>query len=878
MIRPIFGDIVRKAVVTFVLAGVAGTLASLLLRRAVSVEAVFQAAMGAGTLSGVTTVILLRVYRSYDSARANAIKAGVHTLLPAINVLVPWGAGVAAGLFAAAVTYYWRPVRELLRTDPIVAKAIADDRELMASSISPTEPLPGLSSDRLVRLALDSPQVNDAGLSPDETDRVQAEVAKTISAHDFQLDESTVRCHKEFVAAKAVFVQQAGAPLGTAAPTAFKWISLACGWLLLTTAATRWLAAGINLDWQRVIFLAITTLVFSYLVVQSERNGFPDLGPVVPVVFFGAVVGSYAVTWAAALPATELRTAAVTSGLITVLAGLLWRWTKPWEATTRKLESDDVEDWPQDDSPARQEVVAAHERWLRHLRQHDLAPVVDAALRTIAPASYDTSLRDASVRQLGDITRLPQFVPTGTSRRLNRMLDTMTSAAIGVSGPRGAGKSTVLRVLGDKDLRTGSPHLGLVVPAPTSYDSREFLVHLFTKLCEAIAPAPEPDRRRRWPWLVAVLGLAVIAAAAAWPQLVEATRWIRGNLRTTALATGGILVVAAVAAMRRPKPDTSIGQQARGHLRMLRYLETQTVTHTGQAKLGVDVGRQHARQRAEIVRSYPQLVDEFRTFLGRVAEHLRDEDEHARVIICIDELDKIGTAEHAERFLNDIKAIFRVHGSFFLVSVSEDAMTTYSRRDLAVRTTFDTAFDDVVRVERFTLGDTRALLVQQVIRMPEPFVWFCHCLSGGLPRDLGRVVRKLYETVATQDTRELPGLVRSLVEEDVHAVAHGQLMRVGEGAKPELLAWIAGIKALPPVPAALRDHCTRSPGGELADQCCAHLRYAAAMLTTFADELPATIDRFRTAPQLFEHLARARADLAVDPALSGLAVDAFEAR
>jgi hypothetical protein len=783
---------------------------------------------------------------------------------------------VAAGLFAAAVTYYWRPVRELLRTDPVVTKVIADGLERMAIGLP--EPLPGLSVDRLVRLALDSPQVNDAGLSPEEMDRVQAEVAKTISADDFGLDESTVRYHKEFVAAKTVFVRQASAPLGTAVPMAFKWISLACGWLLLATAATRWLAAGIDLGSQRVIFIVVTALVFTFMVVQSEQLDFEDAGPVVAVTLFCALLGTYAIRWAVALPATEFRTVAVAGGAISVLCGLLWRWTRPWAATTRQLESDDVEDWPQDDSPARQEVVAAHGRWLRHLRQHDLAPVVDAALRTIAPASYDTSLRDASVRQLGDITRLPQSVPTGTSSRLDWMLHTMTSAAIGVSGPRGAGKSIVLRVLGDKDLRTGSPHLGLVVPAPTSYDSREFLVHLFTKLCEAIAPAPEPDRRRRWPWLVAVLGLAVIAAAAAWPQLVEAARWIRGNLRSTALATGGILVVAAVAAMRRPKPDTSIGQQARGHLRTLRYLETQTVTHSGQAKLGVDVGRQHARQRAEIVRSYPQLVDEFRTFLGQVAERLLDEDEQARVIICIDELDKIGTAEQAERFLNDIKAIFRVPGPLFLVSVSEDAMTTFSRRDLAVRATFDTAFDDVVRVERFTLGDTRALLVQQVIRMPEPFVWFCHCLSGGLPRDLGRVVRKLYETVATQNTRELTELVRSLVEEDVQAVAHAQLMRVGEGAKPELLAWIAGIKALPPVPATLRDHCTRSPGGELADQCCAHLRYAAAMLTTFADELPATIDRFRTAPQPFEHLARARADLAVDPALSGLAVDAFEAR
>jgi hypothetical protein len=61
----------------------------------------------------------------------------------------------------------------------------------------------------------------------------------------------------------------------------------------------------------------------------------------------------------------------------------------------------------------------------------------------------------------------------------------------------------------------------------------------------------------------------------------------------------------------------------------------------------------------------------------------------------------------------------------------------------------------------------------------------------------------------------------------------------------------------------------------LVNQCRAHLHYAATVHAAFGDLLPKTIEHLRGAEADVEHLARARAELSVDPVLSWRAVDDF---
>ena len=87
----------------------------------------------------------------------------------------------------------------------------------------------------------------------------------------------------------------------------------------------------------------------------------------------------------------------------------------------------------------------------------------------------------------------PDFrVDTAGSRRLIEKLDAMPSGGnFGIAGPRGSGKTSVLNAICDgrlairelQETPSGSP-LRVLVSAPVEFSSREFLLHLFSEICQ----------------------------------------------------------------------------------------------------------------------------------------------------------------------------------------------------------------------------------------------------------------------------------------------------------------------------------------------------------------------------------------------------------
>ncbi len=114
-------------------------------------------------------------------------------------------------------------------------------------------------------------------------------------------------------------------------------------------------------------------------------------------------------------------------------------------------------------------------------------------------------------------------------------------------------------------------------------------------------------------------------------------------------------------------------------------------------------------------------------------------------MIAIDELDKMESEDSAREFLNNVKGVFGVKGCYYLVSVSEDAMSAFERRGLPIRDVFDSSFDAIQRVGYLTLEESRTVLAGRLTGLPVPFQSLCHALSAGLPRDLIRVTRELVQ-------------------------------------------------------------------------------------------------------------------------------------
>jgi hypothetical protein len=404
------------------------------------------------------------------------------------------------------------------------------------------------------------------------------------------------------------------------------------------------------------------------------------------------------------------------------------------------------------------------------------------------------------------------------------MLEDMPGGSIGIAGPRGAGKSTLIWSLcrGAISNLKGRPLFAMMTSAPVKYDGREFILHLFSSLCSLILGGPGAEdfspldrdsqdppnltwRRlsRRLiltaPWL-AVLGILLIlgglllafelakvreaphgqnlftlvapsptpAAQAnptpgpSWSEILKASDVKPAPLLflgLICLAFAIILLIALVLDMNRKtlrEPDAipaatdlaiervgrDIAKKASQLIREIRFQQSYSSGWSGALKvpIGIEGSVNAAMSLAERQRSLPEVVDAYRDFVKSLAA------KHA-VLIGIDELDKLESDETAQQFLNEIKSIFGLDHCYYLISVSENAISSFERRGLPFRDAFDSAFDSIIYVDYLSLDSAKRLLKRRVIGLEVPFMCLCYCLSGGLARDLIRSCRDMIERV-----------------------------------------------------------------------------------------------------------------------------------
>lgn len=486
---------------------------------------------------------------------------------------------------------------------------------------------------------------------------------------------------------------------------------------------------------------------------------------------------------------------------------------------------------------------------------------------------------------LSEVTNDDNRVATDVQRRLMHVLSNLSGASIGVSGPRGVGKSTLLTALcGSNQTINGGPAIAICTSAPVEYEGREFLLHLFSSLCRQVLrtegrPLVGQDssallEARRWRQasivealqssakLLSLAGLGLISVAlflamlqslssepieipagtakaplstasatsaatgasqepslpgspadsvqqpsvegATTPQppapeatqsspdaaaLVYQAAFFRAlvasplfTLGVLALVLGGVLLATqGFAPVRRlifgPEPELrhwrSMGRdriiyRAQDELRNIEFQRSYTSGWIGSLKvpIGLDLATSGGFTLAERAESLPELVERFRSFVGDVTLAYNNV-----VLIGIDELDKLKTAQQAEAFLNGVKSVFGIPRCFYLISVSEHALAAFERRGMGFRDAFDSALDDVVQLDFLNLSQARVLLNRRILRLHDPFLQICHMLSGGLPRDLIRHARALLDYAAEQPSSSigLKEAVEHMAERDLAA-------------------------------------------------------------------------------------------------------------
>jgi hypothetical protein len=353
------------------------------------------------------------------------------------------------------------------------------------------------------------------------------------------------------------------------------------------------------------------------------------------------------------------------------------------------------------------------------------------------------------------------LVSNQASKELANLITQLSGGGtIGLAGPRGAGKTKLIREhcpMGEKDeevyVDRSTGFIALMVPAPVEYQPADFITYLLGRLAEAYLKYHGKD--------IAARNIPL------WRRLILRAPLLRSKRSREGRDDGS-------AAAAAPKNYELIAD-AENYREKVRVQRSSTRTvGAGLATPGniASATGQSATTLTDLAWSYPDLIGAFRSFLRRVAFELHDlspapqagdADDAAKmrrgVIIGIDELDKVSDGDQAQRFVNELKAVLGVPYCHFLISISDDAQAAFEMRGLPVRDAFDSAFDEIIQVRYLRLSDSQTLLRMRVTGMSEPFLRLCHCLAGGLPRDLIRVARRLIMGAdeldkAQQETRQ----------------------------------------------------------------------------------------------------------------------------
>jgi hypothetical protein len=434
-------------------------------------------------------------------------------------------------------------------------------------------------------------------------------------------------------------------------------------------------------------------------------------------------------------------------------------------------------------------VGIAREKWLADARDTAVRHELTQAINRLLAPEFEKRLFVASVGGLRAVYHEDSQVRTLAVQRAESALARSDGASIAIAGPRGSGKSNLATQLCRSESR-----FSVLVSAPTQYAPREFLLQLFQELCVKYIREQSGSAERTLGRTKAFIryargNLVLVVRCAAVLTLVGLLIW---DLVSTSVARDvdrfpqalwldkaafyavilGLLIVLLVPKRlaHDRRREAKLVTTAKHYLAELRAEQT----NTAQVQSSIPILQAtFSRASRSLPWTLPELVGRLREFLGDIAEaKLRTEGR--RVLVCIDEVDRIGSADEASKFLSEVKAIFGTPHCYFVVAVADELGIELSRRAITSRSFFDNVFDEIISIESMSFDMCRDLLTRRVLGFTDSFVWLSLVLSGGLPRDLIRVARRLVEmTVESEYELRLAGCAEQLVREEIYGAASG---------------------------------------------------------------------------------------------------------
>ena len=381
-----------------------------------------------------------------------------------------------------------------------------------------------------------------------------------------------------------------------------------------------------------------------------------------------------------------------------------------------------------------------------------------------------------------------KIVPSGTQKTIVEFIGNHQSSAIGIAGPRGSGKSTLMQAIRDSAFASHT----VLVPAPVKYEPIDFTRRLFidvateilSKAAYSMDQTGRTQRRRIQSARTAratftagiILTITSLISATVvksiwdwyWPEIAGATSVV-GLI--TVFCAGSVLVGAYLRPRQlRATPSRKFSPSVHLAAEALDVLTWDTEEGTAEKStlkmFGslLEVGGEDSITRSRREMSLPGLVEEFRKLLYSFSA----EKDDNRFVIFIDELDKIAETDELITVINGLKDLLHIPGVHFVVSVSLEALRRFEERGVPARDAFDSAFDVVVPASLLTLDESCKVLDARVAAFPPVLAFYCHAWSGGLPRELLRIARNCIEAQRrSEDVLHISEVIRKVVSADL---------------------------------------------------------------------------------------------------------------
>jgi hypothetical protein len=187
------------------------------------------------------------------------------------------------------------------------------------------------------------------------------------------------------------------------------------------------------------------------------------------------------------------------------------------------------------------ELDEARNRLMAAISQDELLAQARTVINTTRQDRFGHAYSVAGTSGLSETFDSTFQVPTGTAAELDGLLARLDGASIGVAGPRGSGKSTLIRGYCDEPVQ-GNPQesswrglragevavadLRCAVAAPVDYAARDFVLHLFAVFCAFLLLREPPTRQPP--------ALGAICAAVVREELRRKTRAVAHVASSTA--------------------------------------------------------------------------------------------------------------------------------------------------------------------------------------------------------------------------------------------------------------------------------------------------------------------------------------------------------